>query len=165
MSNSEHLNAIVREYLNYRQVRSNLKKQYQADLKRKSKPALVLLGERIMAARAAGFRVESIMQVMGMKNRNFMYEAIAAFNATVDTETPESVPEPSEAPPEAEQPVIQKLSDSQVNVTIGTDSYTLAVTPKGIIQTLPEEWLTDVTATKKKQVQGIIADVKNLWGK
>ena len=161
---SEQLTNVTKQFIKFRETKSRIKKRQQRELRELSKPELVSLGAEIKAARDVGHKIEEIMIAMGIKNRNFLYEALTAWQDEHGTE-PDETPKPApETPPGAYEVSIEQLSDTSIRATLGTEEHTLTVTAHGQITNVPEDWLRDLNPEKKKSVQKIIRYVRELSG-
>ena len=116
---SEHLNRVTRQYLKFRDTKTKLRRKYRAELKKNVQPDFALLGKEISEARNAGFKVEEIMIVMGLKNRNFMYDALKAYEKSKGTEGQTFELPETEPDPDAFEVAVLRRGDTKAIVTIG----------------------------------------------
>lgn len=159
---SEQLTNVTKQFIKFRETKSRIKKRQQRELRELSKPELVSLGAEIKAARDVGHKIEEIMIAMGIKNRNFLYEALTAWQDEHGSE-PDDVPTPAPEPPTGAYDVsLDQLSPTSFRATLGTEEHTLTVSPHGQITNMPEDWLRDLNPEKKKAVQKIIKYVREL---
>lgn len=157
------LNLVTKAYLKFRETKRKIKNRHKRELVEFAKPDLIALGAEISSCRDAGFKVEDIMRVMGLKNRNFLYEALEAYRES--TGKPEDViPELPEPPQNAEESVtVTKDGQSGIIAQIGSQEYRLTVNTRGQITNMPEEWLQSLPSDKLAQVKEVINQTRAMF--
>lgn len=156
---SDALLAVSRQYVRFRSAKDKLKEQKRQEIIEEMHGDLVELGRAVQNARKAGFKVDEIIAVMGIKNRNFMYDALRAFEKL---DEPDTQPEP-EPSPEAIEWSLVKLSDSQLQVTMNDEVTVLMVNKRGIITDMPVEWLSNKNPNVRRVVKEIVLETARLW--
>ena len=157
-----HLTAVAKSYIQWRDRKNRKKRQQREELKEYTLPALAQLGQDIAQARSAGHKIDDVMSVMGLKNKNFMYDALRAYQDANGLADEDVIPDASEAPVPTSVSVT-KITDTQVSADIEGDIKFLTVNDRGVIIDMPEAWLKNLDATKKSQVQEVIALTRELF--
>ena len=157
-----YLTAVTKQYIQFRDTKKRKQRQQREEIKNYIHPELVVLGQEIANARAAGHKIDEIMSAMGLKNKNFLYDALRAYQDEHDLTDDEVIPTLPNAPVPTST-AVEKLNDTQVRASIEGDTQILTVNDRGVIIDMPETWLGNVSATKRSQVKEIIAQVREMF--
>lgn len=154
------LTKVSKNYLDYRRARERKKAQQREELEEFSASYLVALGQVIHEARNSGHKIDEIMFVMGLKNRNFLYSALNAYTGGNEFD---DNPKPVHAPETPLDVSMERVSDTSVKVRIGDDEWQLPVNQRGTLTAMPDEWLLSTSFEYRQAVQQVVQGVHELW--
>lgn len=165
---SEYLTRANKAYLDYKTSREKQKRKHREELEQFSEPYLIALGEAVNKARNSGHKIDEIMYVFGLKNRNFLYEALNAYldSQKLDKELPE-LPQAPEDDTEQFTVSVLKLSGTKVSVEFWRHGeqrpehrWELTVDKYGQVTQMPEQWLTDADERYREAVREAVLCIR-----
>ena len=160
---SAHLNQVSKNYLAFKNRKLKIREEHKRLLQQGADEEKLALGEAIWNAREAGFRVDEIMLVMGLKNRNFLYEALSFYKDSDKPEVPVVVEEP-DAPSTQDDLTVTRLDEHTFSVSLLGEVNVLTVSKQGQIANMPESWLRDLDSVKKTLVKEAIKQILEQTG-
>lgn len=165
---SNVLGKVSKAHLQYKLNRKRIRARQRKQLEQENLPDLVNLGREIEEARQHGYRVAEIMVALGIKNRNFLYDAWNAYRATVVVPDEDEPVTPDNGASLDYIVKVDKLSSTTVLVTFtegfnDPEEFTLTVNQQGQIVDMPVSWLDNPTRERRAAAQSAIAEVLELF--
>ncbi len=155
---------LVRAYTNYRTKNAKVKARQSRERVEELKPDLALIGKAVVEAQGKGLTITEISQIIGLKNRNFIYDAKRAYQGVPNLPATDDEPDQSTSEPAEDEDSIQESW-----VSVGQDTYTVTIDGEDY-----EVWYDDanlfisdslldlslVSNEYKKVVQRVIAEIE-----
>lgn len=155
------INEVAKQYRDFRIAKLELRRQQKVQFDEDMKPWKVRVGEAIHNARESGFKVDEIMLALGLKNRNFLYECLKAFQeARKPSITDEVLPDLPDKRPTYN---IEKIGDTKARVTMFDSVFDVTVDSNGRATDLPESVLM-VQGEEREVLREAIKKIQELFG-
>lgn len=152
---------LVRAYTAFKTKNIKIKARQSRERVAELEPLLAEVGRQIINMQAAGATITDIGNAIGLKNRNFIYDAKRAYQGVPDAEHTEHDPdvtEPDESPTPDIEDSWQHVDDSSYVVTVDGDEYEVYYENDELV--IPDEWLDAPSPAYKKVYQRIIAEIE-----
>lgn len=109
---------LVRAFTAYKTKNVKIKARQSRERIEELQPALAEIGRAIIDLQAGGATITDISNIIGLKNRNFIYDAKRAY---------QGVPEVEEHDPDVEEPDTQPSTIEDSWTSIGQDTYCVTI--------------------------------------
>lgn len=144
---------VVKAYIAYRQKHAEIVARQRTEREATLKPYLVDLGREMAAERQSGTTVREIQDLIGLKNKSFIYGALDAFNGKVKVTLEEAVEAQPKFIPSEYQIDYRK---NNTLVVIDGENFLIYHNPDGSLE-FPDEWLKNPRAIYKEIIREIQA--------
>lgn len=145
---------LVVAYTAYKTRNIKIKARQSHERTDELKPMLAAVGKAVIEMQAAGMTITEIGQIIGLKNRNFIYDAKRAYQGLPELDEQD---EPVEVAPDIES-YWEHLASGLYRATVDGVSYDLFFDEDGNLE-LPPEFLDPISDAYKKVYQQIIKEV------
>lgn len=145
------MSELIHAYTKYRTQKALIRAQQRQELTELLEPYAAALGAEIDAERRTR-RIEDISGTIGLKNKNFLYDMLRAYERSKQLTLPDVVESDSEKAYE----VISKSVDVAF-VSIGEENFTLGIDANGEV-IVPDSWATD-SKERRKVYRDLIKEI------
>jgi len=157
------LAALVKRYSDYRVKNAQIKVRQKAEREKELRPFLAEIGREVHLARENGHKVTHMADEVTNKNRNFLYDALRAYEEDNVTTPEVAIPAPQAESAGWVEPTYEIYTDplypnSRFVDIVGVSDTELVLTD-GIVEDYPDRWVA-ATGDEKAFYKRIVQEVE-----
>jgi len=154
---------LIQRYTDYRKKMAEIRKRQALERADELIPYLADVGAAVAALRESGHGMPYLADLIGNKNRNFLYSALRAAGVEVETPSTTTTPRTSKKAGKVQLDTGYTISEPDENgtveVVVGTDMFRLTPNAYDEQYDIPDAWLLEQDADRKALYRTILQEL------